>query len=389
MNLAGVVLTVHQMELAPLGGSERAEDGMVHDRLAAEAALALLNQVVHAGDIPQNFSSHFFRRHAAGQGAFGRLAARGKVSDVDNEEAPPPGAGAVGAGVGGAGLQAALEAFDGAGVAEIKVLEDLGGAPFRFGMAGELAGSEAAESFGENVVQLIQMGMHGWFSRMMQGYSRRKISDGEAAMKRNAGGVVSKALLAMAVMAMALGAGCTSDSQPAATKPQPPDLLTGRAAFQQLFIAARGWAQDIKPYQLQSQPYGDYRGKDGKAVAWRASFASATRGSKPFTWSGMDSPDGSAPRGITPGTADNYAPSGAFDIAFLKIDSDKAFEVGQKHGGDKVLADAPDTPVSYLLDWSVSENNLVWHVIYGNSRNDAKLVVDLDASTGDFIRKEK
>ena len=70
-----------------------------------------------------------------------------------------------------------------------------------------------------------------------------------------------------------------------------------------------------------------------------------------------------------------------------KVDSDKAFEVGQKHGGDKVLTDAPDTPVSYLLDWSVSTNNLVWHVIYGNSRNDAKLVVDLDASTGEFIGK--
>ena len=76
-------------------------------------------------------------------------------------------------------------------------------------------------------------------------------------------------------------------------------------------------------------------------------------------------------------------------MAFLKIDSDKAFEVSQKHGGDKVLADAPDTAISYLLDWNASGNNLVWHVIYGNSRNDAKLVVDLDASTGEFIRKEK
>jgi hypothetical protein len=201
---------------------------------------------------------------------------------------------------------------------------------------------------------------------------------------------VSTALLAVAVVLVVMAAGCNSDSsQPAVTKPQPPDLVTGREAFQQLFIAARGWAQDIKPYQVQSQVYGDYKGKDGKAVAWRAAFASATRGSKPFTWSGMDSPDGSAPRGISPGTADNYAPSGTFDIAFLKIDSDKAFEVGQKHGGDKVLADAPDTPVSYLLDWSVSGNDLVWHVIYGNGRNDAKLVVDLDASTGEFIRKEK
>ena len=76
-------------------------------------------------------------------------------------------------------------------------------------------------------------------------------------------------------------------------------------------------------------------------------------------------------------------------MAFLKIDSDKAFEGAQKHGGDKVLTDAADTCVSYLLDWNASGNQLVWHVIYGNSRNDAKLVVDVDASTGDFIRKEK
>jgi hypothetical protein len=42
-----------------------------------------------------------------------------------------------------------------------------------------------------------------------------------------------------------------------------------------------------------------------------------------------------------------------------------------------------------LLDWAPGENKLVWHVIYGPSRNDAKLVADVDASTGDFIRKEK
>jgi len=209
-------------------------------------------------------------------------------------------------------------------------------------------------------------------------------------MKRSVGMQVSTVLLPVVLVCLALAAGCTSESNPpAASKPQPPDLLAGREAFQQLYIAARGWSPDIKPYQLQSQAVGDYKGKDGKAVVWRASFASATRGSKPFTWSGIDSPDGSSPRGISPGTADNYAPSGTFDMAFLKIDSDKAFEVAQKHSGDKVLADGPDTPVFYLLDWNVSGNNLVWHVIYGNSRNDAKLVVDVDASTGEFIRKEK
>lgn len=199
----------------------------------------------------------------------------------------------------------------------------------------------------------------------------------------------STALLSIAFLSLAVGTGCSSQSNQTAPKPQPPDLVAGRAAFQQLYIAARGWAADVRPYQLQSQCVGDNKGKDGKAAIWRAAFASATRGAKPYTWSGVDSPDGSSPRGISPGTQDSYAPSGAFDMAFLKIDSDKAFEVAQKHGGDKVLADGPDTPVSYLLDWNVSGNNLVWHVIYGNSRNEAKLVVDLDATTGEFIRKEK
>jgi hypothetical protein len=191
----------------------------------------------------------------------------------------------------------------------------------------------------------------------------------------------------LALLAVAVLTACSSPPPPPEQKPQPkpPELMTGRSAFQQLYIAARSWAQDARPYQLQSQPFGDAKGKDGKAAIWRAAFASASmRASKPFIWSGVDSPDAPS-RGISPGTQDSYVPSNTFDMAFLKVDSDKTFEVAQKHGGDKLA----DTPVFYLLDWNPGGNNLVWHVIYGNSRNDAKLVADVDASTGEFIRKEK
>lgn len=195
----------------------------------------------------------------------------------------------------------------------------------------------------------------------------------------------------LVLLAAGLMAGCTSQPPQPEQKPQPkpPELLTGRAAFQQVYIAARGWAPDAKPYQLQSSTFKDANGKDGKAGIWRGSFASERmRASKPYVWSGIDSPDAPS-RGISPGTQDNYVPGNAFDAAFLKIDSDKAFDVAQKHGGEKVFQAAADTPVSYLLDWNPGENNLVWHVIYGASRNDAKLVADIDASTGEFIRKEK
>ena len=195
--------------------------------------------------------------------------------------------------------------------------------------------------------------------------------------------------VALLVLSLAVISGCTSQPSKPQPQPEPPQLLTGRSAFQHLYVAARGWAPDARPYQLQSAVVGDQKGREGKAAVWRAAFASASlRSSKPYTWAGIDSPDAPS-RGISPGTQDPYTPGNDFDIQFLKVDSDKALEVAAKHGGDKVLQQDAAIPIIYLLDWNRSENQLVWHVIYGNSRNDAKLVADVDASTGEFLRKEK
>ena len=193
---------------------------------------------------------------------------------------------------------------------------------------------------------------------------------------------------ALGLIALAVLWGCTSETPQPTPKPQAPEALTGRSAFQQLYVAARGWAGDIRPYRLQSSAIGDNNGQDGKAVVWRSAFASASmRKSRPYSWSGVDSPDAPS-RGVSPGNEDMYSPGNDFDMQFLKIDSDKAFEVAQKHGGEKILQPNPKLPVTYLLDWNRSGNNLVWHVMYGGSRNDAKLILDVDATTGEFLRKE-
>ncbi len=71
------------------------------------------------------------------------------------------------------------------------------------------------------------------------------------------------------------------------------------------------------------------------------------------------------------------------------MDSDQAFKIAQEHGGDKLLEKSPDTPVLYVLDWSRATNQLIWHVIYGTSRDDAKLRIAINAANGDFIRVEK
>jgi hypothetical protein len=203
-------------------------------------------------------------------------------------------------------------------------------------------------------------------------------------------------LAAFLFVTLALLAACSSNApKPPEAKPEPkpPELLTGRAAFYKTFIAARNYAADVKPFRIESTPSNESDGHDGKSTIWRASYASAIqRGVKPFFWSGSNAPDAPS-RGISPGNEDVYNPSNAstqvFDAAFLKIDSDQAFAEAQKHGGDKLLEKDPTTPVLYVCDWNHNTNELTWHVVYGASRETAKLTVAINASTGVFIRVEK
>ena len=168
---------------------------------------------------------------------------------------------------------------------------------------------------------------------------------------------------------------------------------TGRAAFQKLYLSARLWAADVKPFRLQSQFTADAPTNEGKAGLWRASFASpGRRAMKMFVWSGLVGPD--APEaGVSFSAEDSWNPNNSstqvFDIGFLKVDSDKAFEIAQKHGGAKLTQKDPKQPVFFVLDWDASKNQLLWHVIYGNSQDEAKLRIAVDATNGEFVRVEK
>lgn len=203
------------------------------------------------------------------------------------------------------------------------------------------------------------------------------------------------AALSAALLLTLAFAGCNSEpSKPAEPeKPKGPELVTARSAFQKTYVAARQWNQDARPYRLASISTSDGNGHDGKWAVWVGSFASpAMRSEKSYTWSGSTA-NGAPSQGINPGTEDSYSATNAstqiWDPAFLKVDSDQAFATAQKHGGDKILEKEPGLPVTYVCDWNHNTNELIWHVIYGASRDSAKLTVSVNASTGDFIRVEK
>ena len=198
-----------------------------------------------------------------------------------------------------------------------------------------------------------------------------------------------KHLLAVGVLALTFALIGCEDKKPA---PQAPQYETARAAFQKLFVAARGFSPDVKPYRLQSSYTPDSPALEGKAGIWHAQFASeARRAIKSFTWSGV-SGENMPERGVSHGTEDAYNPSNSstrvWEVVFLKVDSDKAVKVAQEHGGEALTKKDPKQPIVFLLDWNPGKNQLVWHVIYGTDPNDAKLRIAVDASSGEFIGKE-
>ncbi len=205
---------------------------------------------------------------------------------------------------------------------------------------------------------------------------------------------LSFALLFMVSCSTEKKAGTETSSQPAA-KPAVKEAQydTGRTAFQRMYVAARAWAPDSKPFRLQSQFTADAPTSDGKAGLWRASFASPSkRMMKLFVWSGLVGPD--APeQGISFSAEDSWSASNSatqpFDMAFLKVDSDKAYEVAQKNGGEKLTKKDPKQPVIFLLSWDAATNQLVWHVVYGENPTEAKLRLAVDGTSGAFLRVEK
>jgi hypothetical protein len=204
--------------------------------------------------------------------------------------------------------------------------------------------------------------------------------------------------LSLACIALLLLAACSShgpaESQPTAkSAPKQSEYETGRVAFQKMYLSAREWAGDAAPFRLQSQFTPDAPVNDGKAGVWRASFASPTKAMmKMFVWSGLAGPD--APEaGVSFSAEDSWSPANTstrvFNLGFLRTDSDKAYEVAQKNGGQKLTTKDPKQPAFFVLDWDASKNLLVWHVIYGSSQDDAKLRIAVNATTGDFLRIEK
>ncbi len=184
--------------------------------------------------------------------------------------------------------------------------------------------------------------------------------------------------------------GCSDAPKTAAEKPapKPPEVLTGRQAFQRIYPQARGWAPDAQPLQIVSLNLAQVKADPGKAGAWQVIFVSPSRGKvKTYTYSAVE--DGSLHEGVFGGTQEDYTARGdssPFLMAAIKVDSDEAYKTAAEKSADYMKKN-PDKPVIFLMELSKRFPDVTWRVVWGGSVGTSDYSVYVDGSTGQYLEK--
>ena len=185
--------------------------------------------------------------------------------------------------------------------------------------------------------------------------------------------------------------GCSEPSKKAEEKKEPqkpPEPVTARTAFQNIFASARMWALDAEILQMSNVHLDGVKDEPGKFGAWQVAFVSFSRNRvKLFTYAVVEGP-GTLHKGVFGTPDEEYVPHGQirpFLAAALRTDSDQALKIAMEKAGDYVKKN-PGKPVNFLLELTPDTPAPAWRVIWGESVGTSNFSIYIDAATGQYMR---
>jgi hypothetical protein len=204
--------------------------------------------------------------------------------------------------------------------------------------------------------------------------------------------IVDRMRFGYTLIGLALLAGCSKAPKTAIETKEPPkqvEALTGRQAFQQMYIAARQWAPDCQPLKLNNVPLAEVKATKGKSGAWQCVFVSQSRGKiKNYSWSAIEA-EGNLHQGVFAGQEESYSPSHQdqpFLLAAFRTDSDDAYtEAAAK--AEEYLKKNPNKQVNFALEQTPRFPDLAWRIYWGESISTSEYTVFVDATTGKFLER--
>ena len=190
-----------------------------------------------------------------------------------------------------------------------------------------------------------------------------------------------------------LAASCSEAPKQEAKKKEkepekPPEPVTGRYAFYQMFAAARTWATDLQPIQVSSIALKEVPSGEGKYGAWQCMLVSPSKGRlKTYSYSVIEA-GGNLHKGVfalpDEGFSGRRGQAKPFLVAALKIDTDEAWKTAAGKSADYMKKN-PDMPISFLLELTPRFPNPAWRVIWGESVSQSSYSIFVDATTGQYL----
>jgi len=199
--------------------------------------------------------------------------------------------------------------------------------------------------------------------------------------------------LVVAVLALTGCSGPTapvaeSDTQKAANT-APPEPVTAKTAFWQMYKPAYAWANDVLPLTIVAKSVKEIKNENGKAAVWEATFGSPSRKQfTKFTYSVLASPP-DIRKGVSAAPALPWAGPRPDVLPFASsdwtVDSDVAF----KTATDKAEEWLKKNPDKGLTEESLGAANRfpgpVWYFLWGDVKKGG-FIQFVSAATGKALK---
>jgi len=199
------------------------------------------------------------------------------------------------------------------------------------------------------------------------------------------------------VLGILMLAACSQSPKPASTaetaetstanEPSgPPQPISGKTAFWEMYKSARNWATDLEPLRLESKEIPGIRNDGGKAAMWVATFGSPARHEiRTYTYAiTAHAPD--IYKGVTIGRVLPWSGPTRDAMPFKAseaVDSDAAYTAAWKDAAAWAKTH-PGKDASLTLGNAFRFPAPVWYILWGNNKSGYAAFVN--ANTGTVIK---
>jgi hypothetical protein len=187
-----------------------------------------------------------------------------------------------------------------------------------------------------------------------------------------------------------LAISCSSPA-PQKTKEEkkPAEPVAARKAFQQAYLSARTWAQDLQVLRMRNLIIEGVPVTPGKSLVWEVTFVSPGKSrARRYIYSLVE--QGNIHEGVLGGPEEAWSgrdgQATAFLIAAFRTDSVDAWETAAAKSKE-YMQKYPDLPISFLLEKTPRHPDPTWRVIWGTSVASSGYSIYVDATTGEFLER--